>query len=134
MLIMNKMGNAIMWVVTHEQGGDILVVLHTHILQLFTFLVHRFEEYKVEGRKNIINLKFIYGMYYRGNKVCSHVVFNLTTEWPPRASTFMTYATFIANPHWMVNKSLTVTVRAYCVHPTLKKMTYWLWFSILFAL
>ena len=31
-------------------------------------------------RKYIINFKIIYGMYYMGSKLCSHVVFNLTME------------------------------------------------------
>ena len=33
--------------------------------------------------ENFINFKNMYGMYYRGSKLCSRVMFNLTMEWPP---------------------------------------------------
>ena len=34
-------------------------------------------------RENIIQFKIICAIWYRGSKLVSHVVFNLTMEWPP---------------------------------------------------
>ena len=44
-------------------------------------------KYKYKGYYQWLRMyhKFwnIYGMWYRGSKLCSHVVFNLRMEWPP---------------------------------------------------
>ena len=53
-------------------------------IKITIYIYKRYYQWLCICRKNIIHFKIIYGMSYKGSKLCSHVVFNLTMEWPPR--------------------------------------------------